>query len=122
MPVDLANGRLYLPLDELERFGCTEDDVRAGRLDARMTALLAHQGARAREYYQRAAAKLPGEDRGRLVAAEIMSAIYQAILGRIEARGYDVFSEVVRVPRPRRALIAAATWARVRFGANGRRA
>ena len=122
VPVDFANGRLYVPLDELARFGCTEDDVRAGRLDARMTALLAHQAARAREYYRRAAAKLPGEDRGRLVAAEIMSAIYQAILGRIEARRYDVFSEVVRVPRPRRALIAAATWTRVRLGANGRRA
>ena len=37
VPVDFANGRLYVPLDELARFGCTEDDVRAGRLDARMT-------------------------------------------------------------------------------------
>jgi phytoene/squalene synthetase len=41
-----------------------------------------------------------------------MGAIYRGILGRIEAKDYDVFSEVIRVPRPRRALIAATTWAR----------
>ena len=39
-----------------------------------------------------------------------MGAIYRAVLERIEARDYDVFSEVVRVPRPRRAIIAASTW------------
>ena len=48
----------------------------------------------------------------RMVAAQIMAAIYRAILGRIEAADYDVFSTVIRIPRPRRALIAASTWAR----------
>ena len=46
--------------------------------------------------------------RRRLVAAEIMGAIYRGILSRIEAADYDVFSHVIRVPRPRRALIAGA--------------
>jgi phytoene/squalene synthetase len=41
-----------------------------------------------------------------------MGAIYRAILDRIERRDYDVFSTVVRIPRPRRALIAAGIWAR----------
>jgi phytoene/squalene synthetase len=45
-----------------------------------------------------------------------MGAIYRALLDRIERRGYDVFSEVVRIPRPRRAVIAAATWMRVVAG------
>ena len=66
-------------------------------------ALLAYQGARAREYYVRARASLPSADAGRLIAAEIMGAIYRAILSRIERRDYDVFSEVVSIPRPRRA-------------------
>jgi 15-cis-phytoene synthase len=117
VPVDLARDRLYLPLEDLEAFGCSEDDLRAGRLTERTVALLRHQGARAREYYRRARSALPREDARRLVAAEIMGAIYRAILTRIEARGYDVFSEVVRVPRPRRAVIAATTWARVLAGA-----
>jgi 15-cis-phytoene synthase len=117
VPVDLARDRLYLPLEDLEAFGCTEADLRAGRLNDATVALLRHQARRAREYYGRARSALPREDARRLVAAEIMGAIYRAILSRIESRGYDVFSEVVRVPRPRRAAIAAATWARVLAGA-----
>jgi phytoene synthase len=117
VPVDLANGRVYLPLDEMRRHGVTEDDLHrevahAGRgvQSASVKALLRQQGDRAREYYARAAAALPRGDARRLVAAEIMGAIYRGILDRIEARDYDVFTTLVRIPRPRRALIAAATW------------
>jgi phytoene synthase len=114
--VDLARGRLYLPVEDLRRFGCTEDDLRAGVVTDRVRALLAFQAERAREHYARAREALPSAEAHRLVAAEIMGAIYRALLGRIEARGYDVFSELVRVPRPRRALIAATTWARTLAG------
>jgi phytoene/squalene synthetase len=41
-----------------------------------------------------------------------MAAIYRAILQRIERLDYDVFTEVIRIPRSRRAVIAATTWAR----------
>jgi phytoene synthase len=116
VPVDLSRGRLYLPLDELARFGCTEDDLREKRVTDRVRALLQFQGARAREFYASARRLLPRDERRRLVAAEIMGAIYRAILTRIERRDYDVFTELVRVPRPRRAVIAAATWVRVLAG------
>jgi phytoene synthase len=113
---DLARGRLYVPLDELQRFGCSEEDLRRGRLTDPIVALLQHQAARARDYYVRASRARPPNAARRLVAAEIMAAIYRAILDRIEARHYDVFSSPVRVPRPRRAVIAAATWMRVLAG------
>jgi phytoene/squalene synthetase len=45
-----------------------------------------------------------------------MGAIYQEILRRIEQADYDVLSQAIRVPRPRRALIAATTWARAMVG------
>lgn len=119
VPGDLARGRLYVPLNDLQQFGCTEADIRletasagSGVRSPAVKALLRHQAARAREYYGRAAGTLPPTDARRLVAAEIMGAIYRAILDRIERREFDVFSEVVRIPRPRRALIAAATWTR----------
>lgn len=114
---DLARGRLYVPLDELERFGCTEADLERGQLTPPVVALLKHQAERAHRHYDRARSVLPREDAGRLAAAEIMGAIYRAILERIESRNYDVFSEVVRVGRPRRAAIAVATWLRVWVGA-----
>lgn len=116
VPVDLARDRLYIPIDELERFGCDEQDLRNGRTTAPVVALLSHQAQRARRCYAEARARLPRAEARRLVAAEIMGAIYRAILDRIEARNFDVFSEVVRVPRPRRAWIAVATWARVMAG------
>jgi phytoene synthase len=119
VPVDLAKGRLYLPLEDLSAHGCTENDLReevahagSGVRSPRVRALLRQQGVRAREYYERAARSLPRTDARRLVAAEIMGAIYRAILHRIEAQDFDVFATVVRIPRPRRAIIAAATWAR----------
>ena len=119
VPGDLERGRVYIPLEDFARFGCHEGDLGAeamhaghGVHSAAVKKLLAHQAARARDYYRRADAVLPRRDARRLVAARIMGAIYRGILTRIEAADYDVFSRVIRVPRPRRALIAAATWAR----------
>lgn len=108
---DLGRGRVYLPQDEMARFEVTDEDLALGRVDERMRALLAFQCARAHERYAQARAALPDADRRALVAARIMGGIYQALLRRIEASGYDVFSGTVRVPRPRRALIAASIWA-----------
>jgi phytoene synthase len=118
VPGDLARGRVYIPQEDMRRYVCTEQDLRREaqlsggiRSDA-VKALLKHQAERARDYYGRAARELPAGDARSLVAAEIMGAIYQAILDRIEMLDYDVFTAVVRIPRPRRALIAASTWAR----------
>jgi phytoene synthase len=119
VPGDLERGRVYLPLEDLARFGVAEADLGAEAMHGghgigspKVRALLAFEAARARQYYARADAALPRADARRLVAARIMGNIYRGILGRIERRGYDVFSGVVRVPRPQRALIAATTWAR----------
>lgn len=119
---DLSRGRIYIPLDEMEAHGVSEADLRlevanAGRgvWSPAVRRLLEAQGQRARQYYARADRSLPPEDARSLVAAQIMGAVYRAILDRIESRDYDVFSTVVRIPRPRRAWIALATWLRVRF-------
>jgi 15-cis-phytoene synthase len=119
VPGDLERGRVYIPLEDFARFGCHEGDLGAesihaghGVRSASVKKLLEFQAARARDYYRRADAALPRRDARRLVAARIMGAIYRGILDRIEAADYDVFSAVIRVPRPRRALIAATTWAR----------
>jgi 15-cis-phytoene synthase len=118
VPEDLRRGRVYIPREDLRANDVTEDDLKKESDDPRgavqsgkVKSLLRQQAARAREYYARAARELPPADARRLVAAEIMGAVYRAILDRIEQRDYDVFSSVVRVPRPRRALIAATTWA-----------
>lgn len=119
VPTDLADGRIYLPLADLHEFGVIESDLGSGP-SAAVRALLAHECRRARAFYEKARVALPAEDARRLVAAEIMGGIYLAILDRIERRDYDVFHEVVRVPRAHRALIAARVWARVMVAGAGR--
>jgi len=118
VPGDLSCGRVYIPLEDFRTFGCAESDLieearhRGGVRSPAVKELLAFQAQRARAYYRRADAVLPRADARRLVAARIMGAIYRQILSRLEAADYDVFSRVIRVPRPQRALIAATAWVR----------
>jgi 15-cis-phytoene synthase len=107
---DLERGRLYIPTQDLERFGCTEEDLRSGVMTENVRRLLAFEVERARQFYRKADAALPRHDERRLVAARIMGAIYFELLRSIERAGYDVFRTRVRVARPRQAMIAALTW------------
>lgn len=118
---DYRQGRFYLPLDDLARFGCTEDDFRrevdqagGGVTSAKVKSVLEHHAARARVFYSRADRVLPKDDASRFLPAEIMRAIYFELLGRIEAADYDVFTSVIRIPRPKQATLAIRTWWRLR--------
>lgn len=110
---DLERGRVYIPTEDMQRFGCTEADLRAGVVSENIRRLLAFQVDRARRFYRKAAAALPRRDERRLVAARIMGAIYFELLKSIERAGYDVFRRRIRVGRPRQAMIAALTWLKV---------
>lgn len=119
--VDFRNGRRYLPAEDLRRFGCDWSDIEAevnaagaGVRSERVRAVLEHQAARARVFFGRAERALPRRDARQFVAAEIMRAVYWSLLGRIEEAGCDVFSRVVRVPRPTQALLAVRVWLRSR--------
>ena len=119
--VDYKQGRMYLPLDDLARFGCTEDELRsevehAGRgvQSPRVKHVLEHHAARARIFFSRAVRALPKTDVSRFVAAEIMRSIYWSLLQRIEAANYDVFTRVIRVPKPAQARLAASVWWKAR--------
>ena len=107
---DLERDRVYLPLDDLAACGCTIDDLRAGRVTDPVRRVLEFECRRARDFYGRATEAMPAEDRRRLVAAEIMRAVYFETLQRVERRGYDVFTSRTRVPRVRQALIALRQW------------
>ena len=109
---DLQQGRVYLPTEDLVRFGVTEEALRQGTVTPPVRDLLRFECQRAHEYFDRAAADMPQVDARSLVAAEIMGGIYFGILRRIERAAYDVFSRRIRVPRPARALIALRIWAR----------
>lgn len=107
---DARNGRIYLPQDELERFGVTEEDILAGVRSEAFDRLIRFQASRAKSFF--AAARLPATDRRALVPAEIMRAIYSALLARMERDGFDVFGKRYRVSTSRKFLLAAVAFLR----------
>jgi len=111
---DARRGRLYLPREELARFGLADHEVLAeaaagGPPSARLFPLLRFQADRAREQYARAEALLPGADRKAMAPAEIMAAVYRATLDKVVKRGFPLGQERVALSRPRKAWIAART-------------
>jgi phytoene synthase len=107
---DLERGRVYIPQEDFRAAGCSVDDLAAGAVSPPVRRLLAFECRRAHEYYQRAIDARPPEDRRRLMASEIMRAVYYETLTRIEQRDYDVFSSRPALPKPVQALIALRQW------------
>lgn len=104
---DCDRGRVYLPADELDWFGVTDEALRAGVVDDRWREFMQFQVARARSWYARAALGVPdltGFGSRRVV--RLMGTIYGGILGAIEERGYDVFSARARVPLAQKLALA----------------
>ena len=116
---DARDGRVYVPRQDLGRFGVTEDDLRAGRHSERFVQLMSHQAARAREFYRAARESFPTVDARSLVPAEIMRRIYLALLEEIEARRFQVFGDRITVPTTRKVAIAFRCWASARLGHAG---
>jgi len=114
--VDARAGRVYIPQEDLRRFGITGDDLRAGRYTPAFVQLMEHQTRRARHFYDAARRAFPAGDARRLVAAQIMGRIYLALLGELEARKFRVFGRRVSLPAARKLGIALRTWAGTRMG------
>jgi phytoene synthase len=109
---DSRRGRIYLPLEDVRRFDCTEAELLGGRYSPRIGALMAFECGRARAYYLRARGVLAAEDRGSLAAAEAMRSIYERLLDRLEARHFNVFGPKVTLPRYEKLTLALAAWGR----------
>ena len=107
---DARRGRIYLPQDELARFGVAEADILACRHTEAFSRLMEFQVARARDCYARALAQLPASDRRRQVAGLIMAAIYRTTLEEIVKDGCRVLTHRVSLPPLRKLWLAATTW------------
>jgi phytoene synthase len=110
---DAGRDRLYLPLEDLARFGVAEAEVLkpAQPQSASLNALFAFEAARARGHYERAASLLPPADRRSMLPAEIMGAIYRAILEETVRRGFPQ-DQRVGLSSLRKLAIALGTAAR----------
>ena len=106
---DARRGRIYLPQDELARHGVTQTSLLKRETTKGMSALMADQVARARQWHQQALAELPPEDRRAQRPGLIMAAIYRALLDEIERDGYAVLDHRVALTPLRKLWIAWKT-------------
>ena len=106
---DARLGRLYLPLADLHRFQITDAEVMGGTMDGRFRALMEHEYHRTEAYFAKAVDLLPPEDRKSMVAAETMRRIYHALLRKMRADGFQVFSKRYRLAKPHMLWLLLAT-------------
>jgi phytoene synthase len=112
---DAARGRVYLPREDLDRFGYDVDRLNRAERDDAFRALMRFEVQRAREYYDAGWQLVPLlAPAGRAVFL-MMARTYRGLLDEIERRDYDVFSSRVRVSRWKKIALAAGVLP-VRFG------
>jgi phytoene synthase len=107
---DARRGRVYLPQEELKRFGVQPEHLAEGTYSAPFADLMSFQCERALHYFESARRLLPPEDRRSMVAAEIMAAIYWRLLRLIQRRAYNVFGQRVRLSKPAKLWTALSVY------------
>jgi phytoene synthase len=107
---DAQRDRIYIPRDELDRFGVREADIVRGRATPAFSDLMQFQYQRATEAYQRALNLLPQEDRRAQRAGLIMAAIYRATLEEIRRDEYRVLDRRTSLTPLRKFWLAWRTW------------
>jgi len=109
---DARRGRIYLPVDELQRFQVPARQILDAQYSDNFRALMAFQAERARKFYDQAFAQLPAEDRKAQRPGLIMAAIYRSLLDEIEADGFLVLDRRTSLTPLRKIWLAGLTWFR----------
>jgi len=104
---DAGRGRIYLPLEDLERFKVSESAILEGRFSPEIKALIAFQISRARELYRRADDAIPLIPRPCRLAVSLARVLYAQILDRVEAMDGNVFQARARTSRVEKLTTAA---------------
>ncbi len=112
---DAERGRVYLPLEDLRRFGYQERELVTHTRNDAFRALVAFECSRAREFYGAARAAVVPGDRRALAAAEGMRLVYQRVLARAAANPDLLFGPTIRLPRWQKAFWAGLAWLQTRL-------
>ena len=108
---DARNGRIYLPMEDLQRFDVPAQTIMQAAPTPQFAELMAFQIARARATYREALALLPAADKKAQKMGLILAAIYYALLNEIERDGaQNVLKYKIAIPGPRKKRIALKIW------------
>ncbi len=112
---DAERGRVYLPLEDLDRFAYRERDLATHARGRALEALVTFECGRAREFYAAARAAVTAADARALAPAEGMRLVYSRVLARIARDPERVFGPQVRLPKYQKAFWALVAWLRTRL-------
>ncbi len=107
---DARMGRIYLPLEDLRRFGVSEDDILNARATPQFLELMKFEAARAHEFYEKAQPLLPMIDADSRGTLAVMIAIYGGILRKIEQSNFAVFDGRMRLSAAEKLWIVGKHW------------
>ena len=109
---DAQRNRLYLPLEECERFGVNPDDILAGHYNENYVKLAQQMANLAKGFYKKAQETLPAVDRRSMATAELMGSVYWKLLGKIEQRGFNLPGEM-KLTKLQKLFLILRMWYRV---------
>jgi 15-cis-phytoene synthase len=112
---DARRGRIYLPMEDLTRFGYSEHDLLAETHNCAFVRLMTFQEQRATEYYEKAVSSLAPEDRRSLAAAEAMRFIYYRLLRKLAAQDFNTLKTRVTLATPYKLTLVLIAWVRGRL-------
>jgi 15-cis-phytoene synthase len=118
---DYRRGRVYLPAEDLERFGVARQDLAGDRASPAVAELLAFEVARARAHYRAAEPGIALLAPSSRPCVRVAFDLYGGILTEVERAGYQVLGRRVRVPRSRRVGVAGRHWVAARNAARAER-
>jgi phytoene synthase len=112
---DALNGRIYIPEEDLKKFGYSEQDLLNFRYNNSFIELMKYECERVRKYFEKADEMFVKEDRKFLFPARIMQKIYFDLLRKIEKMNYNVFSAKVKVSRFKKMYYTLGIYLKYRF-------
>jgi phytoene synthase len=109
---DSLKGRIYLPQQDLIKFGYSELDLLSNTYNANFVDLMVYETNRAQQYFDNATMNLNLDDKASMFAASAMQHIYHKLLGKIINADYNVFQKNIKVNKIEKAGIAIGVWAK----------
>jgi phytoene synthase len=107
---DAAMNRIYLPQEDLRKFGVTQEQIFENKFDTNFAELMKFEIERAREFYQKAERGIPLLEKDTRFTVLLASRIYGRILDEIERQNYDVFSRRAHTTASQKVLSILHIW------------
>ena len=108
---DAERGRIYIPLEEIEEWGYSEQELKDGVVNDAFRGLMSSQADRARRYFESGKRLIPLLSSESRACSAVLHEVYSTLLDRIESSGFDVFDRRIGLSKPLKLFIMAKLWA-----------